>query len=130
MIEKAKPAAKSAKVAIPKVITAKAPTKKVMPKAKAIEKIEPIVPPAKAPKTPKALKFKKQKMVRDSFTMPQSDYAYIAALKVRCLKAGVAAKKSEVLRAALTCLFGLSDADLVKAIGALEIIKTGRPPKA
>ena len=49
-------------------------------------------------------KHKKPKLVRDSFSMPEADYAQIGALKERCLKAGVSAKKSEVLRAALKCL--------------------------
>ena len=68
-------------------------------------------------------------MVRDSFTMPQDDYANIATLKERCLKSGVSAKKSEVLRAALKCLDGLSDKDLLNAIASLKAIKTGRPAK-
>src|ERR1017187_4435057 len=72
--------------------------KKVVVTAVGTEKVEPIVPPAKPAKEKKS---KKVKMVRDSFTMPQDDYAHIAALKERCLKAGVSAKKSEVLRAAL-----------------------------
>lgn len=67
--------------------------------------------------------------MRDSFTMPEIDYAHISALKERCLKAGVSAKKSEVLRAALKCLSNLSDKALTKAITDLEAIKTGRPAK-
>lgn len=77
----------------------------------------------------KAEKPKKLKMIRDSFTMPESDYAHIAALKERCLKAGIGVKKSEVLRAALNCLSKLSDKALTKAITDLEAIKTGRPAK-
>jgi hypothetical protein len=62
--------------------------------------------------------------------MPQNDYAHIAALKERCLKAGLSAKKSEVLRAALVCFSKLSDKDLIKVISDLESIKTVRPSKA
>lgn len=91
-----------------------------------IPTVAPIIPSVKAVK---GEKHKKQKMVRDSFTMPESDYAHIAALKERCIKAGVSAKKSEVLRAALTCLSKLSDKALTKAITDLEVIKTGRPVK-
>ncbi|OIQ80289.1 hypothetical protein GALL_379660 [mine drainage metagenome] len=75
-------------------------------------------------------KHKKKKMVRDSFTMPESDHAQIAVLKERCLKSGVSAKKSEVLRAALKCLASLSDLELTKSITDLDFIKTGRPAKA
>lgn len=67
--------------------------------------------------------------IRDSFTLPESDYAHIAALKERCLKVGVSAKKSEVLRAALNCLSNLSGKALTKAIAELKVIKTGRPAK-
>jgi hypothetical protein len=94
--------------------------------SKAAVKQALVVTPVKAPK---AKKPKEQKMVRDGFTMPENDYANIAALKKRCLKAGTSAKKSEVIRAALHCLAGLSDQALLKAIASLEPIKAGRPKK-
>lgn len=86
-------------------------------------------PAVVAVKEPKGEKHKKLKMVRDSFTMPVTDYAHIAALKERCLKAGVSAKKSELLRAALIALSKLNDKALTKAIADLAPIKTGRPIK-
>jgi len=93
-------------------------------------KVAPKVAPAITSVQPaKSEKKKRQKMVRDSFNMPESDYDQIAALKKRCLKAGVSAKKSELLRAALKCLSGLSDPALTKAIAELEPIKAGRPAK-
>jgi hypothetical protein len=61
--------------------------------------------------------------------MPKSDYEKIAALKKRCLAAGVTAKKSELLRAALQLLAGASEKQLVAAVSALEQVKTGRPAK-
>jgi hypothetical protein len=78
----------------------------------------------------KPAKAKKEKLVRDSFTMPTSEYAAIGNLKKRCLNLGVAAKKSEILRAAIVTMANLSDTDLVAAIESLEVIKTGRPAKA
>ena len=42
---------------------------------------------------------------------------------------GMAAKKSEVLRAALAVLARLSDAEVAAAIKGLAVIKTGRPAK-
>ncbi len=71
----------------------------------------------------------KQKVVRDSFTMPQSDYAMLGALKQSCLKTGLHVKKSELLRAGLHALSKLSAAQLKAAVGKLEQIKTGRPKK-
>jgi hypothetical protein len=81
------------------------------------------------PKEAKPGKAKKAKLVRDSFTMPELEYAAIASLKKRCLNLGVAAKKSEILRAAISTLAKLSDADVAAAIQGLEVIKTGRPAK-
>ena len=71
----------------------------------------------------------KVKVVRDSFTMPQSDYAKLSELKLECLKAGLQVKKSELLRAGLHALCKLSAEQLAKAIGQIEQIKTGRPKK-
>lgn len=84
---------------------------------------------AASKKTEKPAKAKKVKLVRDSFTMPETEYAVIALLKKRCLKAGVSAKKSEILRAAVAGLAKLSDASVAAAIRRLEAIKTGRPAK-
>ena len=72
----------------------------------------------------------KKKVIRDSFTMPQDDYAKIAQLKQICLKAGIHAKKSELLRAGLHALARLSGAQLKQALARLQPIKTGRPKKA
>lgn len=73
---------------------------------------------------------KKQKVVRDSFTMPKPEYEHIARLKLQCINAGIAVKKSELLRAGLLALGRLDSADLVKAISALDTVKTGRPLSA
>jgi hypothetical protein len=73
---------------------------------------------------------KKEKVVRDSFTMPKSDYAKIAALKQKCLEVGISVKKSEVLRAGLLLLEGATSQRLLAAISAVETVKTGRPAKA
>ncbi|AAZ96319.1 conserved hypothetical protein [Thiobacillus denitrificans ATCC 25259] len=86
--------------------------------------------PAASKKADKPVKAKKVKLVRDSFTMPETEYALIAELKKRCLNAGVSAKKSEILRAAVAGLAELSDSSVVTAIRRLEVIKTGRPAKA
>jgi len=74
-----------------------------------------------------ASKKSKHKVVRDSFTMPQSEYQKIALIKELCLKAGLPVKKSEVLRAGLNALCEMDAAQLKRALGGLEKIKTGRP---
>lgn len=54
-----------------------------------------------APKEAKPAKAKRAKLVHDSFTMPASEYAAVTTLKIRCLNLSVAAKKREILRAAI-----------------------------
>jgi hypothetical protein len=104
-----------------------APARKTAAKPAVANK--PVAKPAVANKTAKPVKAKKVKLVRDSFTMPETEYALIARLKARCLEAGVSAKKSEILRAAVAGLGKLGDATLLAAIRKLDIIKTGRPAK-
>jgi len=50
-------------------------------------------------------------------------------LKQKCLSAGVAVKKSELLRAGLLLLEAAPLAELLDAIAAVETVKTGRPAK-
>lgn len=73
---------------------------------------------------------KKEKVVRDSFTMPKADYEKLSILKRKCLDAGVAVKKSELLRAGLKLLESTSEKRLLAAIAAVETVKTGRPSKS
>lgn len=136
----AKPAARSRKpaAAVPanrrkapvKAATAKksvprtAATRKTPTVKKSATKLAPLAAEAGKP-----VKVKKPKLVRDSFTMPESEYILIAALKKRCLAAGVPAKKSEILRAAVANLAKLRDASVVSALRRLDVIKTGRPAK-
>jgi len=70
---------------------------------------------------------KKVKLVRDSFTIPKPEYLAIDALKARGLTLGLAAKKSEILRAGLMVLSALDDAGLKVALSAVPAVKTGRP---
>jgi hypothetical protein len=87
--------------------------------------------PVKKAATPKkpVKKHYKQKTIRDSFTMPENDYSIIASLKKKCLAGGVAVKKSELLRAGVQALAGMSLAELKKQLSKLEEIKIGRPVK-
>jgi hypothetical protein len=83
----------------------------------------------KAEKVVKVKVAKKPKVVRDSFTMPQSEYLKIAEIKELCLKAGLQVKKSEVLRAGVIALCAMNEAQLTRTLSALDKIKTGRPNK-
>ncbi|MHB1122075.1 MAG: hypothetical protein ACYC0T_05055 [Ramlibacter sp.] len=69
------------------------------------------------------------KLVRDSFTMPKSEYGAIDALKARAARLGRPSKKSEMLRAGVQALAALPDAQLLACLSGLPAIKTGRPAK-
>jgi hypothetical protein len=86
--------------------------------------------PSKADSDVKAKRIKKEKVVRDSFTMPKTDYEKLAALKLKCLAQGVAVKKSELLRAGLLMLESAAPKRLLAAVAAVEQVKTGRPAKS
>lgn len=73
---------------------------------------------------------KREKVVRDTFTMPKSDYQKLAVLKQRCLDAGVSVKKSELLRAGILLLESVPLKRYLEVVSAVEPVKTGRPPKS
>jgi hypothetical protein len=66
--------------------------------------------------------------VRDSFTMPEDEYAVFGAVKQACLKAGFEVKKSELLRIGVALLGQLDMAALRVVLDRLPLLKTGRPP--
>ncbi|MDQ5827018.1 MAG: hypothetical protein M3441_22850 [Chloroflexota bacterium] len=67
------------------------------------------------------------KVIRDSFTIPGDEYELISRIKTRCMKAGISANKSEVLRAGLAALEAMPDRELTSLFGKLQRVKTGRP---
>lgn len=95
-------------------------------KAQAIKYDQPKVMKQEATKAAKA---KKVKLVRDSYAMPDNEYAQIGVLKKRLSGLGSDVKKSELLRGGIAVLAALSDAELKAAMGRVERIKTGRPAK-
>jgi hypothetical protein len=82
------------------------------------------IKPVKRPHKPRPV------LVRDSFTMPEGDFALIAKLKATALGAQRAAKKSELLRAGLQVLADMDAESLVLVLDRLETVKTGRPKRA
>ena len=69
----------------------------------------------------------KLKMVRDSFTLPENDYALIEKIKIHCMKAGIDANKSEIIRAGLHVLSSMNQNDLKNSMSLVNRIKPGRP---
>ncbi|MCP3654046.1 MULTISPECIES: hypothetical protein [Herbaspirillum] len=121
----AKPAAAAAAPAAPKaekkVEKVAKPEKADKPvKAEKVEKVE------KVEKAPKA---KKVKQVRDSFTMPENEYAVLAQVKKTCLKSGVEIKKSDLLRIGVSLIKNLKINELKDILGSLTPLKVGRPKK-
>ena len=109
-----------------KQVAAKKPLSKAFAPGKAAKKVVP----AKAPKVVKTEKPKKPKLVRDSFTIPKVEYVVLEALKLRAAKLTRSVKKSELLRAGIMALAGLSDAAFLSALEKVPAIKTGRPASA
>lgn len=102
--------------------------------AVAAETFAPQEEQADSPKSAKQgkarkIELKKPKLIRDSFTFPEFDYALLAVLKKRALNSGCEIKKSELLRAGLNALNAMSEEELLKVLGSVERIKTGRPSK-
>lgn len=128
---KADPAAK--KTAAPRKAPAKKASAATAAKAKTPVKAAAVAKLVKATKPPKAekrpAKPPRVKLVRDGFTLPETDYALFAALKGRALKAQRETKKSELLRAGLQALAAMSDEQLLAALQALAPVKIGRPKK-
>ena len=113
-----KPAARTAAKAAPKA--AKAPAKAVKPvvaaeqAAPAAEKKadKPVKAPkvAKAEKPEKAPKAAREKVVRDSFSMPKTEHNQLKTLRESLAKAGRICTKSELLRAGVQFLLKESTA--------------------
>ena len=122
------------KVAPKKVAPAKtvaAPAKKTAISAPVLQVPKTVATPMSPvkPVTEPKVKAKKAKLVRDSFTMPEDEYQVLSDVKKACLKAGLAVKKSELLRIGVALIKNLDNAKLKAAIASLPLVKAGRPKK-
>lgn len=123
-----KPAPAKKTAAVKKPVAAKAAAEKKVatkaPKA-AKEVIAPkeVIKEIAAPKE----KVKKAKLVRDSFSMPEAEYAVLGAVKKACLKAGIEVKKSELLRIGVALIRKMDVAALKGVLATLPPLKAGRP---
>jgi len=118
----ARPAPRKPVTRVAKPSSAKAPARKSAAAKSAVAK--PVAATVAEVKPPKI------KLVRDSFTIPRTEYETLDALKARLVKLARPAKKSEVLRAGIAVLASLNDNALCAALDAVPAIKTGRPKKA
>lgn len=120
---------------VPVQRVAAASTAKKTVGVKTVTKVDAAVTPsARKQSTAKSLpqseeKLKKPKLVRDSFTMPEAEYAVLGQVKKACLKAGIEVKKSQLLRIGLVLLNNTDIPNLRKLINDLSPLKAGRPKK-
>ena len=86
-------------------------------------KMAKVAAPAPSVAVPKV----KLKLVRDSFTIPKSEYSVLEGLKVRAANLKRPVKKSELLRAGVSALHAMTDKAFLSALNAVPSLKTGRP---
>lgn len=120
-----KPLAKRAPAVAPKKPAAAKPEAK-KPIAKAV-KAQMALRAAAKPVVPTKEKVKKAKLVRDSFSMPEAEYAVLGAMKKACLKVGIEVKKSELLRIGVALIQKMDVAALKTVLATLQPLKAGRP---
>ena len=70
---------------------------------------------------------KKNKLIRDSFTMTRNEHAQLSALKLAAMALGLDVKKSELLRAGVAALAAMSPTQLKAAMASETSLQTGRP---
>lgn len=125
VVAKSKPVAAAKKPGKPAV---SASIKTATPVAKPVASPDKVLPKAK-PAPEQKEKIKKPKLVRDSFTMPEAEYQVLGDVKKACLKAGIAVKKSELLRVGVALIKNMDVARLKAAVSSLPPLKAGRPKK-
>ena len=100
---------------------------------KLLKKVEPTKKPAHskklANKSPKHAKPTKIKLIHDSFSMPEGEYALLGQVKEACSIAGIKLKKSELIRIAIAQLSKMSNAKIAAAKSSLTELKPGRSKK-
>ena len=129
----------NAAVKMPAKAATKTTSKPVVATSKAAAAPVKVVTKTAAVKTPSAsvakdliekpIKAKKIKLVRDSFTIPKPEYLILDNLKLRAADLKHPVKKSELLRAGIKALAAMTDAQLLLALKAVPMLKTGRPSK-
>lgn len=116
--------------------------KTVKAKVAQVTKVTKTEKPAKASKTAKADKSKetvevitisekpkRDKVVRDSFSMPKSEQALLKTLRTELAKTGRIVSKSEILRAGLALLFKQKPEEVGGLVDQLDVVPKGKSKK-
>ncbi|WP_133594319.1 hypothetical protein [Azoarcus indigens] len=72
---------------------------------------------------------KREKVVRDSFSLPKHEHAQLKQLRADLLKAGRESTKSELLRAGLSLLATRGKGELLALLNALPVVPKGKSKK-
>lgn len=110
-------------VAAKKVVATPAKPRAVKTAVSQTAPLKPKATKVAAPRPPKI------KMVRDSFTFPETEHKRLVEMKKRLIALGTETKKGELVRAGLELLAALDNQRLLKAVANVEKLKTGRPKK-
>ena len=124
--EKKAPAVKKRSVAKKTSLVKKVAVKKAAKKSAKKTSKKTLV---KSTKATKATKTVKTKLIRDSFAIPEKEYAALVAVKKACLKAGLEIKKTELIRIGIALVNTLTTAKIKTAQAKLTQISAGRPKK-
>lgn len=70
---------------------------------------------------------KKDNVIRDTFTLPKSDYDLIEKCRSKFLENKISITKSEIIRIGIILVSKLPNSDIDNVYKLIEKIKTGRP---
>jgi len=131
MVAGAKTAARTAAAKTPadaakKAAAKKAAAKNAAAKAPATAPGKPAAPKPAPKPAPVEVKVK-HKLVRDSFTIPKTEYVDLESLKLRAADLKRPTKKSELIRAGIAVLKKMGDKEFLAAVSGVPSLKTGRP---
>lgn len=70
---------------------------------------------------------KKDHVIRDTFTLPKSDYDLIKKCKDKFLENKISITKSEIVRIGISLVSKLPNSEIHNVYKLMEKIKTGRP---
>jgi len=119
-------AAKTPADAAKKAAAKKAAAKNAAAKAPATAPGKPAAPKPAPKPAPVEVKVK-HKLVRDSFTIPKTEYVDLESLKLRAADLKRPTKKSELIRAGIAVLKKMGDKEFLAAVSGVPSLKTGRP---
>lgn len=68
----------------------------------------------------------RERVVRDTFSMPLNDYELIDKVKQRCLRLGLDTTRSEIVRAGIKHLSEIAEDNLTEILAKIVKLKPGR----